>query len=377
MNCQCRLATFILVLAAALPCAADTPSTPPTPPGPDSPGAALVTLNVKNATIASVAAEISKQTGNPITTQNFGYYNGVKPVTLNVVNKPFWSVLDDACQQAGLAPQLNQKSISLYPNSGYGRDCRIVDSGPIHLCLTQVTHSSYLTFPGQAPDYCVLNFNGMYEPRLDLLYYSTVGFPDKAVDDKGNSLVPPANSPMGDPRNYVYVRQNPNQLMQYPNPNPNYGNQQINFAVQIFVPPDAGHRIAKISGNFKFWMAEKYDSVTVANAPPANRNSVDYQTLDNGARVYAWQQGGNICVMVPHQSSQGWDYSIFQTIRVTFEDASGNVQYAYSGGGSGDNNTLTGYFYSSSGRIRNPKVEYPDKIEEIDIPYSFTNLPLP
>ncbi|HTW95871.1 MAG TPA: hypothetical protein VMD30_13795, partial [Tepidisphaeraceae bacterium] len=333
----------------------------------------------KNASIADVAAEISKQTGNIITTQNWG---GVRPVTLDVVDQPFWAVLDDACRQAGVLPQSNmprpnQIGLSLFPDSQYGQDAIYLDHGPIHLHLSQVTHQSFLTFPGKPRDYCTLQLDGLWEPRLNLMCYSTVGVPDTAVDDKGNSLVPPPGSTIGDPRNYYSGAASPDQFLQYPNPA--WGNQQISFAVQIAIPPNAGNRIAKISGSFKFWMAENFEPVTVSDTAPPNRNALAFQTLNDGAKVFAWRQQNQVSILIPGDSGSQWSEQPFHRFRLTGKDSAGNIIHFYnSGGGSWSNNVWVGFFNSNNNAgFMNLKVEYADNVKEIDIPYQFANLPLP
>ena len=65
-------------------------------------------------------------------------------------------------------------------------------------------------------DFCAVSLRGMWEPRLDVLFYSNAGLPDKADDENGLSLVPPAGAGLDypqrqtstwDPPDYVTCQQ--------------------------------------------------------------------------------------------------------------------------------------------------------------------------
>jgi len=206
-----------------------------------------------------------------------------------------------------------------------------------------------------------------------------VAAPDAAVDENGKSLAPAAGMLLGDPQLDINAN-DPNRYTRAPDQNFGGGDQNFSFDIQLAVPPGAGRRLTKASGVFKFWIAQKYEAVTIA-ANRSNPANTTYQTLENGKSVAAWRQGDNAVCVATSMTGGTFDWQAFQRdsvmYRVTGTDPSGNTIHArFGGGGEFDNqHTLTYLFFQEN--VTNTKVEVAEQVKEIDEPYQFADLPLP
>jgi hypothetical protein len=187
----------------------------------------LVKLNYEEKPVAEVVKSLSQQTRIQLTLQ--GDNNPAllqKRITLKSDNPvPFWEAVDRLCQSAGLqtspamavmGPGGRGSGLALSPGAGWTPGPRS-DSGPFRIFLTSLHYHKDLTL-GQAaqPGFIVppappvaplgnrvaneqfyFNLQLVAEPRLMIAQDGALTITE-AIDNKGNSLLPPAapGSPM-------------------------------------------------------------------------------------------------------------------------------------------------------------------------------------
>jgi hypothetical protein len=162
----------------------------------------LVTLHVDKQPIQNILAEISKQTGYPIDTDNNPNNN---LFTFHLDRVPFWQALDRVCKEARLA---------LYPyyyGSGYDRLRLVTYSNPpgpyvqynetFRMVATSFNYNRNITFNGsfekakiepQRTEYLAFNFTLHTEPKLPFLLVNTPVVTE-AYDEMKRSMAPALN----------------------------------------------------------------------------------------------------------------------------------------------------------------------------------------
>jgi hypothetical protein len=154
-----------------------------------------LTLKHKDAPLHEVVSAISKQTGYSMQLQA---NNRTNLVTIEVTNATFWEVMDRLCLEQGLILQHNEgMALQLYQQDTiWPYTCY---RGPFKFIANNFYYSQSITLGGlqrnpalnQArSESLMFSFNIQTEPKLPLM---NVGQPRllEAVDDRGNSMMPP------------------------------------------------------------------------------------------------------------------------------------------------------------------------------------------
>jgi hypothetical protein len=200
-------------------------------------GPSFITLHVKNASAATVFAELSRQCFSPLPTlpENLWAESGFPKITLNVDRQPFWKVAPQLCQKLGVDFRPMPNGMRLMRSGGMQTDGIVKIEGPFLVVANQITYSRTRSLvAGRAEQTQFgMNFSVYCEPKLIVLRSSGMIQVDQAVDDHGNSMVP-ANDQITRGRNgFGFGGWNMYAPLKYPKSNP-------------------GTRIAKLRGSTTF-----------------------------------------------------------------------------------------------------------------------------
>ncbi len=143
--------------------------------------ASTVTLDVKDAELATVLAEIAKQSGNKVIAVEAGITP--KPVTIKLDKTSYWEALDGLCKQQGLAYQFDANdAMTLVPASA--GDVKTSYAGPVVFKLTSISPAGEADGAAVAGKLkCTVNF--FWEDRLTPSAFKPAHV-EKVTDAAGN-----------------------------------------------------------------------------------------------------------------------------------------------------------------------------------------------
>jgi hypothetical protein len=166
-------------------------------------GTSLMTMKVDDGPVAQALAEISRQARAPIMTEppNLLSQKKLKPVSLNVDHRPFWEVMQSLCAQAelevtGVSRHGREVGLGLTRGGTDWMDKPIVLGGPLLIRADRLIRVStaHLKPPGEVTEEFTISLSVFAEPKLRVLDYSATLRLEEVVDEKGNSLIPPADN---------------------------------------------------------------------------------------------------------------------------------------------------------------------------------------
>ena len=164
-------------------------------------GMTMVTMRLSSATPAAAFAELARQARAPIAVDPPDLLRkSTKPVSLAVERRPFWEVMESLSAQTGLevtSVTRHNREVGLGVTSG-GTDWMdkpIVLAGPLLIRADRLSRVSttQLKPPRDTTEEFTVSLTVFDEPKLRVLDFSQTLRLDQAVDEKGNSLVPPAD----------------------------------------------------------------------------------------------------------------------------------------------------------------------------------------
>jgi hypothetical protein len=156
--------------------------------------ATRITLDVKEAPLADVLADIEKQTGNRLTDhrEQFGQEQVPKLVTLKAEDQPFWSVLDKILDQTQMSPYSfsGEEGLALVNREpgALRRSGRAVYAGPFRIEAVSVSAERGLRSPDQSGLRLELEIG--WEPRLRPIAMAQAAADLKAMCDDGRQTAP-------------------------------------------------------------------------------------------------------------------------------------------------------------------------------------------
>jgi hypothetical protein len=163
-------------------------------------GASLITMKLEGAPAATAFAQLASQAGAPLLTEppNLLSQKNMRLVSLNADHRPFWEVMQTLCAQTELEPtgisrHNREIGLGLIRGSADWMDKPIVVSGPLLIRADRLVRIStaHLKPPGGVSEEFTISLTAFAEPKLKVLDYSTTLKLEEAVDELGNSLVPP------------------------------------------------------------------------------------------------------------------------------------------------------------------------------------------
>jgi hypothetical protein len=166
-------------------------------------GTSLITLKMVDVPVAQALAEIARQARAPIMTEpaNLLSQKNLKRVSLNVDHRPFWDVMQNLCAQAelevtGVSRHGREVGLGLTRGGTDWMDKPIVLGGPLLIRADRLIRVStaHLKPPGEVTEEFTISLSVFAEPKLRVLDYSATLRLEEVVDEKGNSLIPPADN---------------------------------------------------------------------------------------------------------------------------------------------------------------------------------------
>jgi len=386
-------ALCVIAITARRSSADDAATTAPSDSAvtPDFSGSTL-TLHLTDEPIDALLTEIQRLSGNPTSLENPANTNSPTPAPLdvNVDGQPFWKVIADICDERNLgvgvmadgglqlaSPQYS----SLTP--GAARDT----SGPALLVAQSIEHQDDLTADGKGADYCVIRITGLIEPRFKALYYENVAAPSAAVDDNGLSLLPGGDVPLDDPGSQADPKSDDYHIQMLANRYPfGFSSQAqiLHYALRIYVPPNAGRRIAHVAGTFRFWNAARTGVVKMEAAD--FNGTVRSFGLEGGLTLFvdrgmSGPRMTSVSVTLKHagRTDAQWsqDVRFFGFAEVSMVDQAGKSADMASNSQSWSSFQHTWFFPIGDVPLKEFAVAIPTAVREIDMPFAFSDLPLP
>jgi len=166
-------------------------------------GTSLITLKLDHVPVAQALAEIARQARAPLMTEpaNLLLQKNLKPVSLNLDHRPFWDVMQTLCAQAelevtGVSRHGREVGLGLTRGGTDWMEKPIVLGGPLLIRADRLIRVStaHLKPPGEVTEEFTISLTAFAEPKLRVLDYSTTLRLEEVVDEKGNSLIPPADN---------------------------------------------------------------------------------------------------------------------------------------------------------------------------------------
>jgi hypothetical protein len=383
-----------IALAASAPARADDlPITPANDPRPT-----LVTLHMADASMSDIAAKIAAQTGMPL---GVGIGSPIAPLSVDVDQQPFWTVLDDLCKRSNstIMPQWNNTPGLTIAAVGGSQPQRIV-SGPTMLVFRDIQHLSQLTVSADHQDFCELTGEAIWEPRLKVLFADAWTIPTVAVDENGLSLVPDETTAASDSRQ-GYYQQNATGRFSVRQRFNNNDLFRRDLQVRLHVPASAGRTIKTLTGQWRFFVAKKVDHFDIPSLKVAKQRST-YVMGDLASLTMQFAQANDDSVNLqftvptsgdgtgPVSQDMARRNSLLQSMDIRVLDENGEpwgdtASGDFNGGqlniGNGGNMMYIQAFIrrypSAKGKPNKATVEGPVAATEIDVPFTLHDLPLP
>jgi hypothetical protein len=354
----------------------------------------LITLHMKGQTLATVVAEISRQSGASI---EMNGPQGLR-VTIDADQKPMLEVLNSAASQAHAVLQNSpayyrsdgqDAAPHLQINFGPGQDGQLqVTAGPVMARFTGIEHLNQLTAPVEVRDFCDVQGSVLWEPRLSVAYYQAQSIPTVAVDENGLSLVP--DGAVADPRQITAEK--------FRGPGSQNDPGGISqFSIGLKVPPSAGRRLVHLTGQIHMWVVDRSQTGTISDLQSAVKNRTTLSLPGGGIQLRVmgvWSstsfvqvqlrpvQSGNSSADSSADSSQQ-QAAMLGAIKVRVLDAAGHRwgQFArLQQFGDANHPQMIVMAQGREGENIEPKkveLDVPVSVKEIDLPYDLRDLPLP
>jgi hypothetical protein len=380
-----RICLFAIAIAAITAFGQEAPQAKPGLLKPDDVHATLVTLHAHKLPINDVIDQLSQQSGMHITLNG----STSDTVTLDADAKPFWEVLSDVCDQTHVGVPFNygygfSAGIPLMPGMDTPQRRRVI-AGPVLLMFNRIGRVSVMTAAPAIRDFCDIGTSVVWEPRLAVAYVESSSKPTIAVDENGLSLVPTQD--VVNPRNPSAEK--------YQSP---AANGTIAFftdhSIHLKIPPQAGRRLARLSGQIRLWVIDKTETVEIGGLAAAGkaRRALTVSEAQQLKIQNIWLNDDQAQIQLSaarlkDESDEQWQQrrSRLSAMHGKILDADGNVwsqsnDRAYGQGGGGDSLTSYLQFQRADGVKSAPVklvMQVPVSAAEIDVPYELKDLPLP
>jgi len=336
----------------------------------------LITLNMKNADAEAVFTALARQSRYDIELFNQGGWNpaNLPKISITADQRPFWEVFREACSQAGLSlvnTGDDQRIFRLSPVRPGRHDmmkcpCSIDKSFLLAATSLAGSGSVDLSHPENNRSTLSMQMTMLVEPKVRVIRYAAQPDIDEVVDNKGNSLKPDANYSRG----YGMLR--------------GIGGAMV---VALKCPANAGDRIASFRGKVRLTVQTRSEMLQMPDIVKARWVSKSVGglkvTIKNVARKSAYQY--RVDALFTRTTMKEAVFSqLLQTPSLRLVDADGH-EYRYSGHSGGLTHGGGSYDVSMSFTRGNTDAGEPVKlvwvvptdIQEIAVPFTFSDLPLP
>lgn len=338
-----------------------------------------VTIELKDATPREALEALAEKTGFRLEAYNESSWDNANlpTITLSATDVPFWDVMLDMMKQGEFSIYQggDSEAMQFMPQRNIG--------GPSLVSLPRSDHGSFvvlaqslqrqsslqLSDPQNISRSLSLQLVVLAEPKVNVLRYTYQPQLEEAVDDKGNSLAPQRHgSSFG-----------------------SSGSRQFmwNINVPLQQPENGGSTLKSLRGSFKVTVQTRSESVDVPDimtTEPVTRKVGDLTITVHPAQRQDDRRFEVKLVVErgPNMDQQSFYNMLNQVRGIQLLDADGNT-YRYSGRNSstsGDRAEMTARFYTrgnndSIGEPARLVWEIPVNVQDIDVPFTFTDLPLP
>ena len=338
----------------------------------------LVTLHLRDVPARTALEELKKQTGMDVVPErdsSWGRRGAQATVTVDADEQPYWVVMRQICAQAGLSVQSFSRKLEIRDGGDPGWT-----NSPVNLhgaFMTMATGSHYsrqATYAGQrtASENLSINLSVWPEPKVQLIGYGWNAQATEAVDEKGNSLLVPGRG------------QEPDSMLEH----------EVSHQYSIPLQPlkDRGQKLARLKGSYRVRVAtatQVLEVQDVLNGKSSETPIGEYRfVVKEGKRT-----GERATVVLEIQRQQG---PIGRLLGVGGGSSSRwpSPEGARFVGPNGQNFPTNGWNGSGSGSSMRYEIRLtvglleddeslklvwtiPTEFKDIDVPFEFTDLPLP
>jgi len=340
-------------------------------------GASLITLHMKAAKPGQVFAEISRQASAQLRPSpvNLWESKSFPAIDIDIDRQPFWQAIGEICNKFGVAPQNNMAMEMVIGDRNAGPklwgEAPSVISGPFLVVCGYInrSHSIDLNQAKNVRRSCTVQFMIYPEPKMRVLQGTHSVRIEEAVDEKGNSLAIPGLPPdMGF----------------------NTNTWPWNMSASLMPQGNTGQKIARLRGSGRFIIqtrSEQAEIGEVQNARGVTKIVAGKRFMLKEVRKQGNQYVAMITLYRAGWSPNEWNYMMYpqQTFRMV--DARGVPLMRLGNGSSGggpDQMDIDIQFQrqnwngtENAGEPVKLFWEVPVETKEINVPFEFTDLPLP
>lgn len=351
-------------------------------------GTSLITLDASDLASKSAFAEIARQAHTDLEPAIPEFWDQMRDsrTSIHVTQQPFWSVMREMAEKTGIELSQWNEGLKLVQTGGNGPTRGIACvSGPYLIIANSVNRSESIDLnqlhaparnvadvPPTERSFAV-QLTAFAEPKLHVLQAASSAMLEVAVDNKGNSLLPPAAPGDAAPSmTGITSTWSMTAALEYPG-------------------PQIGTRIKRLKGKVNVVLQTKFQSLEVKNILSAHniRRAVGAtQIVFKGMTKNGEQYELSASATLPDSSHQDeWTrlQAIFSARNVKLFDAKGVVWNFAGAGINGGNNgvevTMTfsndGHVTPTPGEPNRLVVQVPTESKEVAVPFEFSDLPIP
>jgi hypothetical protein len=334
----------------------------------------LVTLSLKNVTAREAFAELGRQAKIKMDVSDLQRVDEPR-FSIELKQKPFWQAMRELCVKTGLQPEVRgdppqivvdslSTRWSQRPSSGHGAFLVVADR-------IERDYKVDLAKPEELHHRFILQLTAFSDPKLLVLKNAREVKLEEAVDERGNSLLPPV---AGD-----YA--------------PESSEYQTPWEWRLFAklnhPTGAGNRIARVRGSAQFMVRTQHQTwelpqiMTVQNATRViggSRLTIEGLSRNEEGFTLRIRGQGPLCGIVPAGMSEQFE-AIRRSIRLV--DNHGRAFAVDFAGGSGREDWSYLFTFkptpAQDATAEPAKLiwEVPTEAKFVVVPFEFVNLPLP
>jgi hypothetical protein len=345
----------------------------------------FVTMHYTKVPPQKVFDDLCKQAHTGFLVSPANLFDQAAGVTINVDRQPFWNVMFNLCNQAGVSPQqMNQDATVTLVRGGMGIPgmpvpqigARGVVCGPLFLNASHIMLNSSIDLadPKKVQNSFTMNLLAYVEPKIRIFQNASNFKLESAVDDRGNNLIGgEENQRMwGGGSGWVW-----------------------NFSCMLRYPDHPGSKIASMKGSLTVLAQTHFESVAFAdiqNAKGASKSARGRKVILNSfSRVDNDQFTVSASLLKDGYNNADWERLVQQADSgVRLLDADGrSFARLNSGGGSAtaDRVTYTWTFRRLNFRgLQNDLTpgeptrfvwDIPTDLKEITLPFELKDVPMP
>ncbi len=334
----------------------------------------LVTLSLKNVTARQAFSELAKQANIRIDVSDLEREDQPR-FSIDLPQQSFWQALRQLCVKTALQPEIRGQPPQIVIDSLATRwSCRPASAHGSFLVVADRIERDYkvdLARPDELQHRFILQLTAYSDPKLLILKNARDTRLEEAIDERGNSLLPPQEQ--------EYVPESSDYRARW----------EWRLSARLHHPDGAGQRIARLRGSAQFLVRTQFQTwelsqiMTVQNATRTIAGSrLTIEGLARGDEGYTLRirgQGALCGLMSPGLADQ------FEAIRrsIRLLDNHGRAFAVDFAGGSGREDWSYLFTFkptpAQDATAEPAKLiwDVPTEAKILTVPFEFTNLPLP